>query len=95
MPDDIVIGARQIKNPKNIKPQWDDGVDPKNPQERYGYVKKDIHNPVGKPTMDMHNPPQSDLVPKKPHPIDDWFGRGIKRSNGNDVPREDVKISEN
>lgn len=92
--DDIVLGAKQIANPKGIKPQLDtDRPDvKKNEYVRMGttpYYKGDSG-------MDTSNPPRSDInPPEKKHPIDELFGRGIKRSNGRSIPKADVTISDN
>jgi hypothetical protein len=83
MPD-IVLGAKQIKNPKGIKPQLDTD-NPSLPTPRYA-------------NMDISNPKKSNIIPtptERKHPVDEWFGRGIKRSNGPYIPRSDIQISDN
>lgn len=95
MPD-IVIGAKQIPNPKGIKVSADtDRPKPKPPAPLPGGAKMDTSNPYGRGT-DVSNPPMNRIEPEpKKHPIDELFGRGIKRSNGRSIPKADVEISDN
>ena len=78
-----------IKNPKHIRPQLDTGRPASNPNK---YVKMDVSNPPAGP-LNVASPNYA--APAKPHPIDELFGRGTKRSNGRSIPREDVQISDN
>jgi len=96
MADDIVLGAKHLKNPKGIKLQLDSDVSPKRKPATSGYVKMDAGNYYkGDSGMDTSNPPQSGIVPpEKKHPIDELFGKGIKRSNGPMVPKDHPAIQE-
>jgi hypothetical protein len=86
MPNDIVIGARQLKNPKGIEPTLDTDIKPTPPKPLTHGGQRDIRNAA--PDSEQH------IIPKQ-HPIEEWFGRGIKRSNGRSIPKEDVTISDN
>jgi hypothetical protein len=81
MSDDIVLGAKQIKNPKGITPKLDT-ENPDLPKRKYV-------------NMDTSNPPTSQLIPK--HPVEDLFMNGIKRSSGHMVPKDHpaIQVSEN
>jgi hypothetical protein len=95
---DIVIGAKQFPAPKRPVKVSADTDRPKTSGTRLsGGAKMDISNPYGR-GMDVSNPPMNSMEPHpepKPHPVDEYFGRGIKRSNGRSIPREDVQISDN
>jgi hypothetical protein len=67
--DDIVLGAKQLSNPKDVKPQLDTEL-----PTRKGAL--DTSNPSGKLDADLSNPPKSDVVvEKKDHPIVEHFNR--------------------
>jgi hypothetical protein len=93
MPD-IVIGARQIKNPKGIKPALDTDRPAPSPNK---FIKMNAGNYYkGDSGMNTSNPSKTNIEPApKQHPLDDLTMRGIKRSNGNSIPRSDVTISDN
>ena len=80
MPDDIVLGAKTIPNPKNIEPKLDTEVSPKATPNKF--VK-----------MDISNPPQSDVVPRE-HPVESLFQKPktVRHQLGHHVP---LKISNN
>lgn len=89
---DIVIGARQFPNPKGIKPTLDTDASPKRPST--GVQMNSGNYYKGDSGMDTSNPEDGHVEPKK-HPIDELFGRGIKRSHGRSIPKADVTISDN
>jgi hypothetical protein len=86
-----------IKNPKGIKPQLDSDVSPKRKPSPSAYPQMSTGNYFkGDSGMDTSNPAKANTEPEpKKHPVDELFGRGIKRSNGRSIPREDVTISDN
>jgi hypothetical protein len=91
MADDIYIGGKQIPNPKGIKPQLDsDPVKP--PIQNKGAVTSVLPYYKGDSGMDTSNP-----VPptERKNPIDELFGRGIKRTHGRSIPKADVQVSDN
>jgi hypothetical protein len=82
MSDDIVLGAKQIKNPKGITPKLDT-ENPDLPKRKYV-------------NMDTSNPPTSQLIPK--HPVEDLFEmKGIRQQPGHSVPKNHpaIQVSEN
>lgn len=92
---DIVIGARQIPNPKGIKVSADTDRPKSKPAPMPGGAKMSVANPTGR-EMSVSNPPMNQMEPKeKTHPLDDFVMRGIKRSNGRSIPKEDVQVSDN
>ena len=94
---DIVLGAKQIRNPHGYKPQLDSDEPKRKSITRKGYMNTENYH-TGDRQVDTNNTPGNTFAtepePKK-HPIDEWFGRGIKRSNGPNVPRADIQISDN
>jgi hypothetical protein len=79
MADDIVLGAKQIKNPKGIKVS-SDTENPDLPKH---------HAP-----MDTSNPPTSQLIPKHPVE-DLFTMTGIRHQPGHSVPKTSPVISDN
>ena len=94
---DIVLGAKQLKNPHGYKPRLDtDRLPHKEPSE--GYVDMSTKNyHTGDSQMTARPAKESEIAEPEPkkHPLEDFFGKGIKRSNGPNVPRADIQISEN
>jgi hypothetical protein len=71
MPDDIVLGARQLKNPKGVAPQADEQL-----PTRSG--RFDTSNATGGMKTDMSNPEKSDIEIEKhqhTHPLMEHFER--------------------
>ncbi len=94
MADDIVLGAKQLKNPKGIKSQLDTDEPKRKPITRKGYMNTDTYHP-GDSGMNTENTPGNTFTPEpKKHPIDEWFGRGIKRSNGLLVPNDHPAVQQ-
>lgn len=80
MADDIVLGAKQLPNPNNIKPK----LDTESP---------DTDAPVGA-KMDISNPPVAEVNGPKQHPIEKHFSRDKPRHPlGRGIPKG--VISEN
>jgi hypothetical protein len=81
MSDDIVLGAKQIKNPKGIKVSSD--------TDNPGLPKH--HAP-----MDISNPSTADVIPKHPLE-DAFTMTGIRHQPGHSVPRDHpaIQVSEN
>jgi hypothetical protein len=55
VPDDIFIGGKQLKNPKNIHPQLDTDS-PKPPVQAHGWHGDVSNAPLSAPKMDTHSP---------------------------------------
>ena len=85
-----------IKNPKGIKPQLDTDAPAPTPSPNKLVKMNEGNYYKGDSGMDNHNPSRYNIEPApKQHPVDELFGRGIKKSNGRSIPREDVQISNN
>ena len=74
MADDIVLGAKQLLNPKHIKPLLDTD-NPPTPKMSGG-----AH-------MDISNPPTADFIPRE-HPLEKVFEKPktIRHQLGQHVP---------
>jgi hypothetical protein len=99
MSDDIVLGAKQFPNPKNITPK----LDTDKPDITNTHMKGDISNAAG-PGVDQdklgtYNPPVSNIVPHGTHPVEHLFAKPteVRHQLGHQIPRKhfSVPISEN
>ena len=95
MANDIVIGAKQIPNPKGIKVSSDTDRPKSTPPKMPGGAKMDTSNPYGRST-DISNPPKNQMEPKQ-HEIDELFQKpcGIRHPLGRCIPKADVTVSDN
>jgi hypothetical protein len=70
MADDVVLGAKQLNNPKQVQPQLDTD------RPSRSKTGMDVSNPSGRLSTDLTNPPKSSiLVEKKDHPLIEHFNR--------------------
>jgi hypothetical protein len=88
MADDIILGARQLKNPKGVKPAWDEQQ--LTTSKLPGGGTLDISNASGAPRTDMANPPKSEIT--RTHPLEDHFAKPKTRQH---FGAGTVKITEN
>jgi hypothetical protein len=79
MAEDIVLGAKQLPNPKNVRPMMDT-------------ESPDAPRPLVK--MDISNPPANQLEPHQ-HPLEQHFARpkSVRHPLGHRIPN--VQVSEN
>jgi hypothetical protein len=71
MADDIVIGAKQLPNPKGVKPQSDEELPTRS-------RNMDTSNATGSMMTDMRNPAKADVEIEKhhhDHPLMEHFSR--------------------
>ena len=90
---DIILGAKTIKNPHGYMPRLDSDVSPKRKPAKNGMSADNYHE--GDSGMMNRNTEGNNFTsePKK-HPLDEWFGRGIKRSNGLLVPNDHPAVQQ-
>lgn len=89
MADDIVLGARQLPNPSNIKPKWDTEA-------------KSVDEPVGA-KMSIENAPadpeKANGITPKEHPLEEHFRKpqSVRHPLGQGVPKSHpaIKVTEN
>jgi len=93
MPNDIVLGAKQIRNPKGIKPRLDSDVSSNRKPATRGYVSMNSENyHEGDSKMDISNPPQSGIVP---HPMEKLFEKPeFRHQPGQGIPKDHPAIQE-
>ena len=96
MADDIVLGGKQIPNPKKITPHLDTDRVKSTPKNTY--MKGDVSNAaaggIDHDRMNNFNPPTADLIPK--HPVEDLFEmKGIRHQPGRSIPKDSPVISDN
>jgi hypothetical protein len=98
MPDDIVLGAKQLKNPKGLKPQLDTDS-PAKPRNS-GMSTSPYYK--GDSGMDTSNPGPTNIEPRKKDDSDLFTMHGISRNAprhqlGHMVPKNHpaIQISEN
>lgn len=91
--DDIILGAKQIPNPKGIKPKLD--TDAPDVERLTSGVSMHTEAP-SKTVMDMSNPPVADVVvTPHSHVLHDAFAKPtkVRHSLGKGIPSP--KITEN